>query len=90
MCGKIVRGLMSDKRFWAIFVMYDQEMTMHGRKEVFQVLEKCTKDSRYEEKLSCIGPKVDNQYVLHIPAAPCSEILPDVEYSDITITYPVL
>ena len=32
------------------------------------------------KKFSCIGPEVDDPYVLHIPAAPCSELLPDVEY----------
>ena len=32
---------------------------------------------------SCIRPEVDDPYVLHIPAAPCSELLPGVEYPDI-------
>ena len=59
-----------------------RRLTTHGRKEVFQILEKCTKD-RYEEKFSCIRPEVDDPYVLHIPAAPCSELLPGVEYPDI-------
>ena len=34
---------------------------------------------RYEEKLNFIGP-VDDPYVLPIPASPCTELLPDVEY----------
>ena len=82
MSGKIRTWPIEWQAFWAIFVVYDQEITTHGRKEVFQILEKCTKD-RYEEKFSCIGPEVDDPYVLHIPAAPCSELLPGVEYPDI-------
>ena len=30
--------------------------------------------------MSCTGPEVDDPYVLHIPAAPCSGLVPDVEY----------
>ena len=37
--------------------------------------------------MNFIGPEVDDPYVLPIPAALCSELLPDVEYPDI---YPVL
>ena len=35
------------------------------------------------EKLNYIGAKVDDPYVQPIPAAPCSDLLPYVEYPDI-------
>ena len=48
-----------------------RRLTTHCRKQVFPILEKFTKD-RYEEKLSCIGPEVDDPYVLHIPGNACN------------------
>ena len=59
---------------------------MHGRNEYYEQLEKRTKD-RYGEKLNFNGPgpEVDDPYVLPIPASPCIELLPDVEYPIFTI-----
>ena len=66
-----VRGLLSGKRFWAIFVVYDQEINYAWPEGSIPN----TGEVRYEEKFSCIGPEVDDPYVPHIPAAPCSELL---------------
>ena len=67
----------------SIFVVYDggNKPRMAERKysEYYEQLEKCTNE-RYEETLNFIGPEVDDPYVLPIPASPCTELLPDVEY----------
>ena len=48
----------------------------------FEQLEKHVKD-RYIEKLNYIGPEVVDPYAMSVPASPCSDSLPEVEYPDI-------
>ena len=44
---------------------------------------KKTMKNRYTEKFNYLGLEVDDPYVMPTPVAPCSDLLPEVEYPDI-------